>query len=106
MNRTIRPPASRTYSVAEAKARLSEILRNLEEGPTMIHNRGRDTAVLLGVEAYERLLARADDVPTPMAAFLADVGTLKDRLGGGADLQVERASLTPRDPFARAGRRT
>jgi prevent-host-death family protein len=91
-------------SVAEAKARLSEVLRNVNAGPTVIHNRGRDAAVLLGVEAYERLIAAAGDRTTPMGAFLRDVEALEDRLGGGAELDVERAALTPHDPFG-SGRR-
>lgn len=91
-------------SVAEAKARLSEVLRNVDAGPTVIHNRGRDTAVLLGMEAYERLVAAAGDGATAMVAFLRDVDGLKARLGGGAELDVERASLTPQDPFGPVGR--
>ena len=91
-------------SVAEAKAQLSEALRTVDDGPAVIHNRGRDIAVLLGVGAYQHLVAAADAVATPMAAFLRDVGSLKDRLGGGADRVVEPAALTVRDPFGRARR--
>lgn len=100
MKRTMKTTSHRgRVSVAEAKARLSEVLRNVEEGPTVIHNRGRDAAVLLGMEAYERLSAAAGEASTPTVAFLRDVAALQERLGGGAELAVERASLTPQDPF-------
>lgn len=105
MKQTIkRVGAVRRLSVAEAKAGLSSALRTAEEGPTVIHNRGRDAAVLLGIEAYARLVGEADDGETPTAGFLHDVAALKDRLGGGADFEPERMVLTPRDPFARPSR--
>ena len=106
MKRTIgTTPGVARLSVAEAKARLSEVLRNVDAGPTVIHNRGRDTAVLLGMKAYERLVAAAGDGTTPMTAFLRDVDALKDRLGGGVELDVDRVSLTPQDPFGPVGRK-
>ena len=107
MKRTISSASHRgRLSVAEAKARLSEVLRNVDAGPTVIHNRGRDAAVVLGMAEYERLVAAAGDGATAMAAFLRDVDGLKARLGGGAELEVERASLTPQDPFGAVRRKT
>ena len=90
-------------SVAETKARLSEVLRSVERGPTVVHNRGRDVAVLLGIEEYERLRASAER--TPMARFLDDTDALRARFGGGADLEIERLALAPRDPFTPGKRR-
>ena len=104
MKRTIKQPGLRRLSVAEAKAGLSAALRTAADGPTVIHNRGRDAAVLLGIEAYTQLAGAAGDGETPMAAFLRDLAGLKARLGGGADFEPERVVLTPRDPFARTRR--
>lgn len=108
MTRTIKIPGERRsrarLSVAEAKAGLSAALRAAEDGPTVIHNRGRDAAVLVGIEAYARLVGAAGAGETPMAAFLHDLASLKERLDGGADFEPERVVLTPRDPFARARR--
>ena len=53
-------PVSRRHrrlGVAEAKMRLSELLRDAAAGPTVIHSRGRDVAVVLAVEDYDRLTA-------------------------------------------------
>lgn len=91
-------------SVAEAKAHLSAALRTVDAGPTVIHRRGRDAAVLLGIDAYERLVADAGGAAEPTVAFLRDVAALKQRLGGGVELEVERATLVARDPFARSRR--
>jgi prevent-host-death family protein len=40
----------RRLRVAEAKAKLSEAIRSVRSGPSIIHNRGRDVAVLIDVE--------------------------------------------------------
>ena len=93
--------------VAEAKSRLSEVLREAAQGPTVIHSRGRDLAVVLAMEDYERLTA---DQPSPKgggAAFLERVEALKERYGGGVDFEPARFDFVPVDPFARkdTGRR-
>ena len=40
-------------SAAEAKSKLSEVLREAAQGPTVIHSRGKDLAVVLAMEDYE-----------------------------------------------------
>jgi prevent-host-death family protein len=99
---------TRRLGVAEAKARLSRVLRSLEEGPVVIHNRGRDLGALVDIESYERLTASGPhaDAPTGGEAFLRAVEALKLRHGGGVeDFQVPPADLEPLDPFAARRRR-
>lgn len=96
----------RRVGVAEAKAKLSETLRSLDDGPIVIHSRGRDVAVLMDVQTYERIAASHDpsgDRPGG-AAFLFRVEELKARYGDGAeDFAPEPARVRPQDPFG--GRR-
>ena len=97
-------PRTRRLGVAEAKSKLSELLREAAEGPTVIHSRGRDLAVVLAIEDYERLTA---DQPPPRAggaAFLERVEALKHRHGGGgSDFEPARLDFTPAEPFPRRG---
>jgi prevent-host-death family protein len=96
------PPRPRRLGVAEAKSRLSEILRDAAGGPTIIHSRGRDVAVVLAVEEYDRLTAERGDVHTPGARFLDRVEALKQQHGGGVDDFVPAPiKIQPVDPFAR-----
>lgn len=103
IERWARPP--RRIGVAEAKSRLSELLRQAVAGPTIIHSRGRDLAVVLAVEEYDRLTAERREAPGGGAAFLARIDVLKERHGGGVeDFTPERVQLEPVDPFARKRR--
>ena len=67
-----------TWQLQEAKARLSEVVRQAErEGPQVITVRGKEEAVVL---------SRADyDQPVPTQALLGDASPL-----AGADLDLER----------------
>ena len=95
---------TRRLGVAEAKSKLSEVLREAAQGPTVIHSRGKDLAVVLAMEDYERLTA---DQPSPRAggaAFLERVEVLKERHGGGVvDFEPARLDFVPENPFARKG---
>jgi prevent-host-death family protein len=100
-------PRTRRLGVAEAKSKLSEVLREAAEGPTVIHNRGRDLVVVLAVEDYERLTADHHLRRSGGAAFLQRVEALKQRHGGGvSDFEPARLDFVPAEPFARkkAGR--
>ena len=101
MKRTIRDlgfgQRAKRLNVSEAKAKLSQALRDLEGSPTIIHNRGRDVAVLMSIDDYERFAA-STGAPT-MRSFLETVDGLKNKFGGGAELSLERMSFVPRDPF-------
>jgi prevent-host-death family protein len=94
-------PQSRRLGVAEAKSKLSEVLRDAAAGPTIIHNRGKDLAVVLAIEDYERLTAGKAE-SSGGAAFLERVEALKKRLGGGVDdFEPGRFSFEPAQPFGR-----
>lgn len=91
---------TRRLGVAEAKSKLSEVLRDVAEGPTVIHSRGRDLAVVLAMEDYERLTA-GQSQRTSSAELLRRIETLKQRYGGGVDdFEPTRLDFVPIDPFA------
>jgi len=93
---------TRRLGVAEAKGKLSEVLREAAQGPTVIHSRGRDLAVVLAVEDYERLLAEQQAPEAGGAAFLQRVEALKQRHGGGVgNFEPPRLEFVPAEPFAR-----
>jgi|SRR6185295_6513477 len=97
----------RRLGVAEAKSKLSEVLREATEGPTIIHSRGRDLVVVLAIEDYERLISEQEPQETAGAAFLKRVEVLKRRYGGGVgDFEPARLDFAPAEPFPRkrAGR--
>ena len=93
----------RRLSVAEAKAKLSEALRSVHSGPSIIHNRGRDVAVLIDVEQYEQLIEdqQAAQEQRPAKSFLDRLDQIKERFGGGADgFEPPRTDYRPRNPFS------
>lgn len=97
-----RGPSPRRVGVAEAKSRLSEVLRDAAKGPTIIHSRGRDLAVLLAIEDYEQLIAEHPGGPGTGGAFLGRIDAVKRRHGGGVE-EFEPAPMSFRavDPFSR-----
>jgi prevent-host-death family protein len=98
-------PRPRRLGVAEAKSRLSEILRQAAGGPTIIHSRGRDVAVVLAVEEYDRLTAENGGSNTAGARFLDRIEALKQQHGGGVDdFAPAPIAIQPVDPFARKAR--
>jgi prevent-host-death family protein len=104
MTRDIQTLSQRTrrFGVAEAKSKLSELLREVAQGPAVIHSRGRDLAVVLAIDDYERL--RADQQPPRAggAAFLQRIEALKQRHGGGVnDFEPARLDFMPAEPFPR-----
>jgi prevent-host-death family protein len=97
------PVRPRRLSVAEAKAKLSEALRSIRSGPSIIHNRGRDVAVLIDVEQYEQLIAEqeAAHAHTSAQSFLDRIEQIKRDLGGGPDrFEPRRIDYRPRKPFS------
>jgi prevent-host-death family protein len=91
----------RRLGIAEAKSKLSEVLRDVAQGPMVIHNRGRDLAVVLAIEEYERLTAAQEPQRAGGAAFLQRVEALKQRHGGGVEFEPARLEFVPAEPFAR-----
>jgi prevent-host-death family protein len=95
-------PRTRRLGVAEAKSKLSEVLREAAQGPTVIHSRGRDLVVVLAVEDYQRLTAAQHLPGAGGAAFLQRVEALKQRHGGGvSDFEPARLDFVPAEPFTR-----
>jgi prevent-host-death family protein len=77
-----------TWSVAEAKARLSELLDHaLSDGPQAITRRGREIAVVVSTEEWHRKMSRSGS----LAEFLA-ASPLR-----GSDLDIERVDAPVRD---------
>jgi prevent-host-death family protein len=91
------PRRPRRVSVADAKAHLSAVLRDASSAPTIIHRRGQDVAVVLGMDEYERL-AEADIAGrASVRAFLEGIAELKKRRGGGVeDFTPAQAVIRPR----------
>jgi prevent-host-death family protein len=76
------------WSVAEAKARLSELLdRAISDGPQAITRRGREIVVVVAVEEWHRKSSRSGS----LAQFLA-ASPLPD-----SGLGVERVDVRARD---------
>jgi len=94
--------STRRLGVAEAKSKLSEVLREAAKGPTIIHSRGRDLVVVLAIEDYERLTSEQVPLEAGGASFLKRVEALKQRHGGGvSDFEPARLDFVPAEPFAR-----
>ena len=82
------------WSVAEAKARLSELMEQARTRPQTIERRGRPLVVVLSVERYED----CDDA----ARWRRFVQTCAEiRAAGGANLRVPRRT-SRRSPFVRS----
>jgi prevent-host-death family protein len=80
------PPAN-TWTLANAKARLSEVIDRAQTGPQIITRHGRPNAVIVSAEEWARKTARKGT----LAEFLL-ASPLR-----GADLELERAQDEPRD---------
>jgi prevent-host-death family protein len=81
----IRPeaPSNAPWSVANAKARLSEVLEKARtEGPQMITSNGKETAVVVGIEEWERKTRRQGS----LAEFLYN-----SPWRGAEDIDLERS---------------
>jgi prevent-host-death family protein len=77
-----------TWSVAEAKARLSELLDHaLSDGPQAITRRGREIAIVVSTDEWHRKTSRSGN----LAEFLA-ASPLR-----GSDLDIERVDSPARD---------
>src|SRR5438128_600150 len=83
--------ATPRYSVAEAKARLSQLLRESRGRLAVIHKRGHDVAVVLSMAEYERLRERAG--VSPRKRWLAELAEWRARTGG-IDAKFPPARLT------------
>ena len=80
-------PADDTWTLANAKARLSEVIDRAQTGPQVITRHGKPNAVVVSAEEWARKAARKGT----LAEFLL-ASPLR-----GADLELERIHDAPRD---------
>jgi prevent-host-death family protein len=80
-------PPTDTWTLANAKARLSEVIERAQSGPQIITRHGKPNAVVVSAEEWERKTARKGT----LAEFLL-ASPLR-----GADLELERMHDAPRD---------
>lgn len=76
-------PRASTWSVAEAKARFSDVVaRAVEDGPQTVTRRGRRTVVIVSVEEWERKAQRSGSLAQFFAESpLRDSGLIIERSG-------------------------
>ncbi|MBI2896154.1 MAG: type II toxin-antitoxin system Phd/YefM family antitoxin [Deltaproteobacteria bacterium] len=96
---TIRQTGERRWKVADAKAKLSEVLHEAARRPQVIASRGREVAVVVSMEQYAELLrSRGRQAPRArLAEFLRFAEQLRGR--GGATLILPRRRAR-RSPFS------
>lgn len=80
-------PPTDTWTLANAKARLSEVVDRAQIGPQIITRHGRPNAVVVSADEWARKTARKGT----LAEFLL-ASPLR-----GADLDLERVQDEPRD---------
>jgi prevent-host-death family protein len=81
------PSPGGTWTLAGAKARLSEVVDRAQVGPQTITRNGKPSAVIVSAEEWARKTARKGT----LAEFLL-ASPLR-----GADLELDRQRDTPRD---------
>lgn len=88
LKKTAAATQTEAWPIATAKARLSELVdRVLSEGPQTITRNGRDVAVIVSVEEWERKTKRKGN----LAEFFA-ASPLRD-----SGLRIERSKDEPRE---------
>lgn len=80
-------PTDGTWTLANAKARLSEVIDRAQTGPQVITRHGKPNAVVVSAEEWARKAARKGT----LAEFLL-ASPLR-----GADLELERVHDAPRN---------
>lgn len=83
-----------SWSVSEAKARLSEVLSRARRAPQVIENRGEPVAVVVSKQEFDRLQQlRVEPKPSAMAALLEVTRQL--RAEGELELELPARELEP-----------
>lgn len=88
------------WSIADAKARFSELVLRVRESPQRVTKRGREVAVVIGADEYARLLRateRSDH--QPMRAFLEAAEGIRAGSDLGLTAPARRRVRGRRDPF-------
>jgi prevent-host-death family protein len=89
------PRRLRRVGVAEAKATFARLVREAPTGPTVVHNRGRDVAVVLSLAEYEALVSTRTRGGAGQRLTEA-LETWRKRFGG-TDFTPEPAKIVPHD---------
>src|SRR5262245_57604819 len=88
------------WSIADAKARFSELVLQVRERPQRVTKRGRDVAVVIAPDEYERLQKAADrGANQPMRAFLDAAAALRAGEDLGLTLPPRKRKKGRPDPF-------
>src|SRR5439155_10575541 len=75
------------WSIADAKARFSELVLRVRERPQRLTKRGREVAVVIAADEYARLLRATERAEhQPMQTFL----DAAERLRKGGELELPR----------------
>ncbi|OWV89189.1 prevent-host-death protein [Rhizobium sp. R635] len=82
------PQVDESWTVASAKAKLSEVIERAQSTPQTITRNGKPSVVVVSVEEWQRKTARKGT----LAEFLME-SPLR-----GAELDLERQRDEPRDP--------
>jgi prevent-host-death family protein len=109
-------PMSNLVPISEARARLSQLVREASEREVVLMNHGRPAAILISVEQYESLLEETDDlrdrlsvherehVTMPFEKFMAELGIADEvELGDPQAMRALRAEadMPPKPPRRR-----
>ena len=88
------------WSIADAKARFSELVLRVRESPQRVTKRGRNVAVVLAPDEYARLLSAAERAEQqPMRTFLEAAAELRTKGELGLELPQRRRNKGRPDPF-------
>jgi prevent-host-death family protein len=100
MNATLVTMSAHGWSIAEAKAELSRLVREAQAAPQVIENRGEAVAVVLSLEEYQALKAATLRADRWRAALAVSAAVRDD---GGADLEIAPRAARP-SPFLEKNR--
>jgi len=89
-----------TYTVSEARERLSDVLDEVESGPIEITRRGRPAAVVLSMQEYRRLSGKPGVMDAIRAWRKRHADTLAEMTNEDFDaLRPRRSPGRDRDPW-------
>lgn len=88
-----------SYTAAEARARLSEVLDEAQSGPVEITRRGKPAAVLLSQEEYRRLSGKPGLMDAIQACRVRHADTLAEMTNADFPAPPKRSPSRDIDPW-------